>query len=137
MVKIGTQVRSISDPKVYGQVVVFHAPPKNEAEEQEEAARLAEFGPRHDIQIQTTGGNLLGFSHGELRRERFMEFLFKRPGSFGKHEAPLAVLIHIGSILVATGMFLETSALSGVLTLAGMLSGYYLLHYLNFRWILK
>ena len=110
MITIGTQVRHIDDPSIYGQVAVLADP--------------AYDGPQHDVQVQHQSGTIAGYYITELRRETFAEFLFRRKGYVGKQSAIHALLWHVGMGL--------TLVMGAWYIAAPMLAIYYVAQYLDY-----
>jgi hypothetical protein len=125
---VGTQVRHTDFPEWFGQVSGFGAPPNETPEER--AARIAEYGPSHDVQVQWahTGGKPTGHRFFEVRPELFAEYLFKRKGSFGKWDAWAGWWTHW--MIAAVAIAVWWAALP-------ILAAIYIGHYLQFRGIFK
>lgn len=111
-----TQVRLFSDPSRYGQIVAVGDPRYPHSQ--------------HDVQVAWDGddGKPTGHEWDEIRREMFLEFLFKRGGKVGKHHSAHALLWN--AFMVGVGITVWWIALP-------FFVGYYFWHYLNFKGILR
>jgi hypothetical protein len=94
-----TQVRLLSDPSRYGQIVAVADPRYPHSQ--------------HDVQVAWDGddGKPTGHEWDEIRRETFLEFILNRPGYVGK--TPLPFVLYC--FLVWLGLLFSVPAFGAVL----------------------